>query len=33
MERVKDELLPQFLELSHFRGYVALESDHVVCQS
>lgn len=28
MGRVADEVLPQFLELPHFRGYVALESDH-----
>jgi len=28
MTRVVDEVLPRFLGLSHFRGYVALESDH-----
>jgi hypothetical protein len=28
MDRVTDEVLPQFLELAHFRGFVVLESDH-----
>ena len=28
MQRVADEVLPQFLKLTHFRGYVVLEADH-----
>ncbi len=28
MGRVTNEVLPQFLELPHFRGFVVLEADH-----
>ena len=28
MERVTAEVVPRFLDLPHFRGYLVLESDH-----
>ena len=28
MDRVTDDVLPQFLDLPHFRGFVVLEADH-----
>ena len=30
MGRVTEEVLPQFLDLPHFRGYVVLEAEHGV---